>query len=211
MRFLEAQNVSLADIVEDKLSDLLCAAHGNIDLMFGTSSTLTEETLGDLLSGIFGCDVTVGEGFDLAKSRYGNEGNGNTAGGPIELTFSGGAERYVTNVDFAISKHLYAQYSGAMENGYLSFCWDDVPDEVKAAKAAIEEYDQTVMTLSAENTNVGYLENYFRQVTGLNDPELYTFHTNGISDGSVVVCFLYVNGEGRAYSVGASLTIETEG
>ena len=211
MRYLTTAPISFEERIEDRINDLICDAHSNIYFMFGPSSTFTEENLNALLSGTFGCDAEITEGFDDIKESYSNEGNGNTTGGPVTVKFTEGEETCSEEFNLAVSKHLYANYTGAVSTGVLSFCWDDVPDEMKAARRAFEEYEETEFKVSGENANPEYYERYFRQETSLADTDAYKFFCKQDDEGNLWVCFLFTDeATGRTYSAGAHLTLIVE-
>ena len=174
------------------------------------SSSFSEENLNSLLSEIFGCDAEVTDGYEDILDSYKNEGTGNTAGGDVTVLFTRDDETYEADFTLAVHKDLYASYSGAMTGGLLSFCWDDVPDEIKEARPVMESYEGASLSVTSEQMNAEYLEAFFRQATGLTD-SVYSFHSSGIGeDGQVTVYFMYVDSvTGQAYGTGMTVTLES--
>ena len=89
-RYLEAAPKSLSDRIDGKLEALFCYNHDDLNIQFGNSATLTEESLNACLGKIFGCKVEVGEGINELFDRYVGAGNGGIcwADEDVETTFT---------------------------------------------------------------------------------------------------------------------------
>ena len=202
--------VSLQDLIEGTLSELECAAHGNVYFIGGTSSTVTPETLGAAIGQAFGCDAEILDGFEDFIGDYQPQGNGITVGGNLEVLFTRGEETYTTELQMCVTKQIHFTYTGAQEGCALGYCWDDVPGEIKAAITVMDSYENGSVAVTSEQMNAEYLETFFRQETGLAD-SVYSFYSSGIGeDGKVDVCFRYVDPvTGQVYGTGATVTLES--
>ena len=208
MRYLESAAPSLEKVIEDRIYELECSAHGNIYFIGGTSSTVTPETLGAAIGQTFGCDAEITDGFEDFWDVYKSEGNGITVGGDLEVLFTRGEETYTTELQMCVRKQIHFTYTGAQEGCALGYCWDDVPMEIKAATTVMDSYENGSVAVTSEQMNAEYLETFFRQETGLAD-SVYSFYSSGIGeDGKVDVCFRYVDPvTSQVYGTGATVTL----
>ena len=200
----------LDQMIEDRIEELACVAHNHIYLMFGTSPTLSEESLNQVLTDVFGADAEVTDGYDDIKDDYGPQGAGLSVGGDVDVEFTRGSQTYETSFYLTLIKQPFLTYTGAMETGTPGVCWDDVLEEFKSAINVVDYYDNNPIVLSADQLNVGYVESFLREKTGLTD-SFYRFYSGEINDGKVMVCFVYtdpVTGQSYAAGAGIDLTVE---
>ncbi|MBR3991687.1 MAG: hypothetical protein IKI91_06080, partial [Clostridia bacterium] len=213
---------TLEDFIDERIAELACAAHHDVNLQFGTGSTVTPETLSALLTEIFGykAEVASDDAYAGARGAYGDEGDGSTVAFDVNVTFTDEetGETCTKLVELAIRKDLLAKYSGAVEYGALSVCPDELPDDIKAAQEAIGALPGEI-TLEGKVFNETVIENWYREVTGLTGGEWEFFMANfdaeaAYSGNEVIVVLknVNVNDEGRTYTVGAEkvLKIDTE-
>ncbi|MBQ3901089.1 MAG: S-layer homology domain-containing protein, partial [Clostridia bacterium] len=200
---------TLESMIENRISELECAAHGNVYFIGGTSSTVTPEALGAAIGQTFGCDAEILDGFEDFIGDYQPQGNGITVGGNLEVLFTRGEETYTTELQMCVTKQIYFTYTGAQEGCALGYCWDDVPMEIKTAITVMDSYENGSVAVTSEQMNAEYLETFFRQETGLTD-SIYAFYSSEIGeDGKVNVCFRYVDPvTGQVYGTGAVVTLE---
>ena len=199
---------TLESVIEDKLEKIACPIHNHVYFMFGTSSTFTLESLNAVLGETFGCEAEVVKGFDRIKEDYGPAGSGDGLGGNVDVRFTRGEETYTARFFLSVIKQVYLAYTGALDTGALSICWDDVSDEFSDAVDVIEYYEDEPITLTADQLNVGYIESFLREKTGLLDDGVYEFYSNGIYDNKIYVCFKYADPEtGGIYAAGAAIDL----
>ena len=215
-RYLEAAPKSLSDRIDGKLEALFCYNHDDLNIQFGNSATLTEESLNACLGKIFGCKVEVGEGINELFDRYVGAGNGGIcwADEDVETTFTDEStgETYSRTIGYAIRKDLYAKYTGAVESGELTWCPDDRPDEITDALYVMESYEGETVTVKEGPQMYDDVEAMFRTLTGLNDASRYVFYHTAIDDpnGFIIDFKYYDPSEGRTYTVGAKLNLDLE-
>ncbi len=207
--------------VENRIADLLCTAHQDVNFQFGTGSTFTEENVNALLTEVFGYKAEIGSGYQSIKDSMGGAGNGDHCWAECEVTFTDEAneESYTATFDVVVRKDLYAKYSGAVETGALTWCPDDRPDAVIAALEAVAPYDGTTLAVKPSEANADYVEAYFREITGFADANEYRFFCSEINaddaltENGAEVCFAYKYvdpDEGRTYTVGANVFLRHE-
>ena len=207
--------------VENKLADLLCSSHEDVNFQFGTGGTFTEENINALLTEVFGYKAEIGSGYQTIKDSMGGAGNGDHCWAECEVTFTDEAndESYTATFDIVVRKDLYAKYSGAVETGALTWCPDDRPDAVTAALDAIAPYDGTALSVKPSEANADYVDAYFREIVGLGDANECPFFCSEINvddvlteDGAeVYFAYKYVDpDEGRTYTVGANVFLKHE-
>ena len=206
--------VPLNDLIDELLSEVACVTHNHVYFIFGLSSSFNEETLNAVISEKFGCNAEVVDGYDDLKEQYGPAGALDIFGGFVEVEFTRGEESYTVEFYLAVIKQPFLGYTGAMAGGAPSYCWDDTPPELKEAKNVIEYYDDTPITLTAEQLNVEYIESFLREETGLTD-SVYQFYTdlfdNDLSDNKILICFKYVDPDtGLVYAIGAGIDLVVE-
>ena len=205
--------------VENKLADLLCTAHEDVNFQFGTGSTFTEENINALLTEVFGYKAEIVSGYQSIKDSMGGAGNGDHCWAECEVTFTDEAndESYTATFDIVVRKDLYAKYSGAVETGALTWCRDERPDAVVAALEAVAPYDGTTLAVKPSEANADCVDAYFREITGFADANKYPFFCSEINadnalteDGAeVYFAYKYVDpDEGRTYTVGANVFLK---
>ncbi len=204
--------------VENKLADLLCSAHEDVNFQFGTGSTFTEENINALLTDVFGYSAVIGNGYQSIKDAMGGAGDGDHCSAECEVTFTDEAndESFTATFDITVRKDLIAKYSGAVETGALTWCPDDRPEFLTEALDAVAPVNGTTLNLKPSQANAEYLEEYFRGVTGLDDAGC-VFYNSGIYPDSIMeeegsgftFAFRYDDpDEGRTYTVGAELLLK---
>ena len=199
---------TLESMIENRISELACAAHDTLYFIGGTSSSVTPESLGAAIGQTFGCDAEILDGFEDFWGDYQPQGNGITVGGDLDIKFTRGDDTYEREIHLAVTKQIYFTYTGAQEGCALGYCWDDVPGEIKAAITVMDSYENGSVAVTSEQMNAEYLEVFFRQETGLDD-SVYSFYSSEIQDGKVNVCFRYVDPvTGQVYGTGAVVTLE---
>ncbi|MBQ2468407.1 MAG: hypothetical protein II503_01865 [Clostridia bacterium] len=218
--------------IEELYEDLQCIAHNDLNLIFGTSGTITTDTFGALMTEIFGYPAAIEQSeIDRIKGDYGGLGDGQTAGADaVEVTFTNPelGTTYVAHFDLALYKGVYAAYSGAINGrGYLSVCPDEWPDDVVAARDAIDDAhnpgapdfwnSDDVFTIDGDEYTEAAIEAWFRGVTGLTGDE-WTFYIEDFDadqgyDGDSLAIGLRcddVNGEGRTFVIACHPTLKIE-
>ncbi|MBR7033046.1 MAG: hypothetical protein IKI03_05395, partial [Clostridia bacterium] len=219
----EVEEDPMPEEIEDRYAELQCVAHGGLNLIFGTSGTLTTETLGTLLTEIFGYPAEVSESeVQMIKNEYGGAGDGQFPGADdVEVTFTNPelGTTYVAYFDLDFCKLPSGTYCGAIDGrGYLSVCPDEWPDDLAAARNAIDKNQNVgnpdfwnsndVKLIDADEYTVEVVEAWYREVTGLTGDE-WTFFIDGFDadqgiDGDAVHIGLRcddVNGEGRTFVI----------
>ncbi|MBQ3901238.1 MAG: S-layer homology domain-containing protein, partial [Clostridia bacterium] len=210
----------LSEKIEDKLSDLLCDAHSRLDLEFGTSGSLTDESLNALLTDIFGYTATVQAGeADYIKSSdgpyYSGLGNGQFCWtDDIDVTFTDGDETYTASFKLSLMKNPQAFWAGAFESGVLSECPDEWPADATAAKS-INDWDGLEVIIPGSDYTLEAVEAKLREMTGLGDG--WEFFINGFDaaayeGNSVNVSFKNsnINDEGRTIAFGGEVVLKIE-
>ncbi|MBR3639305.1 MAG: S-layer homology domain-containing protein, partial [Clostridia bacterium] len=206
---------SLEDRIDEKYDELVCGAHGKLDLVFGSSGTITTDTLGAILTELFGYTATVDQdGIDFIKGKYQGLGGGLTAWcDAVEVTFSNPetGEEYETEMDLSVFKSLYGQHSGALNEEhptYYGTCPDDWPAEAKAAMAKVDPWDETQeFEIPGKVYTPEAVEAWYREQTGLG--EGWTFYYNwydaakAYTGNEIAIALMNndVNGEGRTMIV----------
>ena len=216
--------------IEDRYAELQCIAHGDLNLIFGTSGTITTETFGALMTEIFGYPAAIEQSeIDRIKNDYGGLGEGQTAGADaVEVTFTNSelGTTYVAHFDLALYKSPYSTYCGAINGrGYLSVCPDEWPADLAAARDVIDDAhnpgapdfwnSNDVFTLEGDEYTEAAIEAWFRGVTGLTGDE-WTFYIEDFDadqgyDGDSLAIGLRcddVNGEGRTFVIAAHPTLK---
>ena len=202
--------------IDDKLDELVCFAHGKLDIIFGESKKITPESLGAILTELFGYPATVEQSeVDRIKATYGGLGGGQTAWvDGVEVTFSKPAtgEEYDTEIDLSVFKSLYGQHAGALDEehpAYYGTCPDDWPAAAKAAMTKVSSWDDETKILM-EGVKVYTLESveaWYREVTGLGEGWTFCCNwfdaTKAFTGNEVALALMNndVNGEGRTMIV----------
>ena len=200
----------LENVVKDRLEEIACIYHNHVYFLFGTSSTLTAENMNAALTEAFGVDAEVVSGFDAVKDEYGPQGPGYGAGGFINVKFTRGEEEYEARFFLSLVKQPFVTYTGALEGGTLSFCWDDIPDDFTYGWDMMEYYEDEPVRLPADQVTEAGIEAFFRTETGLTD-EVYKFYMAWISENKAYVCFTYtdpVTGQTSATGAGVDIIVE---
>ncbi len=198
-----AEGGSIEEYIEERFEDLCCIAHSKLDLVFGTSGTITTETLGAILTKLFDYPATVEESeIEYIKGTYGGLGNGQSAWvDAVAITFTDpttGAS-YDTEMDLSIFKGLDAYYAGATgDEGYLGICPDDWPADAKEAAKKLDLNDDNVIELSGEAYDAELIENWARGEANLSDDADWEFYCNWIDEEAALgegneVMFCLVN------------------
>lgn len=200
----------LEDVIKDRLEEIACIYHNHVYFLFGTSSTLTVESLNATLTNVFGADAEVVSGFDAIREDYGLEGPGYGAGGFINVKFTRGEEEYEARFFLSLVKQPFVTYTNALEGGTLSYCWDDIPDDFTYGWDMMEYYEDEPVRLPADQVTEAGIEAFFRNETGLTD-EVYKFYMAWISENKAYVCFTYtdpVTGQTSATGAGVDIIVE---
>ena len=218
----------LNEVIDEKYEDLVCVAHSKLDLVFGTSATLS--SLPEVLSDLFGYPASIDDDeIEELKSpeKYGGLGDGQTAWETVTVTFSNPAtgETYDIDMDLALYKAVTGKYCGAIEDkGFLGACPDDWPSEYKTAKLAIDDAhnatapdfwnEEDVIQIPANVYTPGTIEAWYRDVTKLGDG--WDFYIEGYDaseayTGNTVQIGLAnhnVNDEGRTVIIACGPTLK---
>ncbi len=218
-----AFDVPLENRIDNVLDYYYCVTHGKLDVMFGSAGDFTEENLIQFFAGLFGLEdgytITVDhDQFAEIKDAFSGAGTGTSVWMSIDTTFTDTAtgENVTEAIDLNLVKDWFAKNSGAVEAYALYFCWDDVPDDAKAALETVEDYDdETVVTIPADGYSVAAVEAKFREITGLSDAGRWEFFINGFEEekkdeGDYVVIGFKLVEEGRTYVVGCEALLKAE-
>ncbi len=223
MRYLESAKDPMYDKIDDILTTIPCDAHGKIDVYFGPGDTLTEENMNAFLTGLF----DLGEGYTVAidsdsfaeiKTGYSGAGDGDGGwydGIPVTFTNTATGETTTEEIDIDIVKNLNAQWSGAMDNYALTYCWDDVPQIAKTAMDNLAELNDGDVLLEGEEYTPEIVEAYLREKSGLTDAGEWEFFLGRFDaekkyEGNEV-CAAFKNVvDGRACIVGIGVTFKVE-
>ena len=190
MRFEEAveQTVgrSLEEIVTEYLDENLCLAHHKLDMVFGNKATITPENVAAVLKADIGLpdSVTVEIDYDFAGSKYGSEGDGNTAWlDGIETVFTDTltGDTYSVAIDYSMKKCLSAPAIGfpAGARGICPEDWDKTFHDAQNKLDEIEGSEENPFRYEGVFSEIG-LENFFREQTGLSDKSKYDFFVIGL-------------------------------
>ena len=170
-RFVEAveaqEDATLEDIIEEYLSDNLCAAHHKLDFTFNytgkndyTDGSMTEENLKALLKSDIGLKDSVEITFDFdfeteIKEDYGGSAEAGAGGElpsrqvfcwsrPLQVTFTDTAsgDTYSKKISFSLHKALPGVVvgDGRWANGARSLCPDDWDDYFHDAEDELEAF-----------------------------------------------------------------------
>ena len=224
---------TMIEDIESLYEELQCIPHSDLNLMFGTSGTLTTETLGALFTEIFGYPAEVSQDeIDNIKEPYGSYysglGDGQTAGADaVEVTFTNPAfgTTYTAYFDIALYKCVSGTYCGAIvDRGYLSVCPDDWPDDARAARDAIDSAHNSgapsfwvasdVFTIPGTEYTEAAIEEWFRGVTGLGDDWTFfikDFDASKAYEGNAVKIGFRndnINDEGRSFVISCGPTLK---
>ncbi|MBQ3900366.1 MAG: hypothetical protein II736_01455, partial [Clostridia bacterium] len=209
--------------IEEVMGEIPCEAHGKIDVYFGPSSTLTEANMNAFLTELF----ALGEGYtveidsDAFADIFGEyQGAGDGDGGwyddiPVTFTNTATGETTTEEINLDVVKNLNAQWSGAMDNYALTYCWDDVPQIAKDAMNNLDELNDGEVLLEGDEYTPAVIEAYLRDKSGLTDAEEWQFFLGGFDaarkyDGNEV-CAAFKNVvDGRACIVGIGVTFKIE-
>ncbi len=215
---LKIEPLGMIAEIDERYSDLLCVAHGDLNLQFGTGGSLTEDSFNAVLTEIFGYPAVAGEGYQDLKNAMGGAGDYDHMGyDGVTVTFTNpeNGAVYVKSLDITIRKDLWGKWGGAVEAGALSVCPDEWPDDFVAARAAISAYnDEYVVTMVADEYSEASVEAFLRDVTGLGDDWELILNEFTAADAAagdyISFCFVNrdVNGEGRTLTVGNEVIVK---
>jgi hypothetical protein len=222
-----AEGASIEEYIDDRYEELCCIAHTKLDLLFGTSGSITTETLGTVLTKLFDYPATVEQSeIDAIKTVYGGLGSGQSAWvDAVVITFTDpttGAE-YDKEMDLSIFKGVIAQNAGALsgEEGFFGICPEDWPNDARAAAMKFSDGgdgelgESAVFEISGEAYTPEVLEAWYRGETGLG--EGWSFFCNWLDEekalgegNEVMLCLINhnVNNEGRTMVIACGPTIK---
>ncbi len=192
MRYLTSNPETLQDKIDAFLDRYVCAYHNKLDVVFNyAGGSFTEENLASLLRQAAGLGEEVEIGIDNFEDLLGDYGGcGDDAGGygmiwpdTSAVTFTDTVTGEVVEEEIAFSIRKCLSSAEIYPGGVLGVCHEDADPDLIAGMEEMNEIaygeEENVFTgFPGEYTEAG-IEAFFRELTGLTDPETYEFLLSG--------------------------------